>query len=71
MDIATIDSLLTKTRSVRKCLDLTRSVEPEITERCIEITIQFKHPLRRTDRTSHFMVVTEPIKKSALSDIHA
>ena len=37
IDLATVDRLLTTTRSVRKRLDLTRPVEPEIIERCIEI----------------------------------
>jgi hypothetical protein len=33
MDIAAIDHLLTTTRSVRRRLDLTRPLEPEILER--------------------------------------
>ena len=40
MDLMTIDHLLTTTRSVRKRLDLTRPVEPEVIERCIEIILQ-------------------------------
>jgi nitroreductase len=36
----TIDHILTTTRSVRKRLDLSRPVEPEIIERCIEIAGQ-------------------------------
>ena len=40
MDIAAIDHLLTTTRSVRKRLDLSRPLEPEILERCIEIAMQ-------------------------------
>ena len=40
MDLATVDHLLTTTRSVRKRLDLTRAVEPEVIERCIEIATQ-------------------------------
>jgi hypothetical protein len=30
VDLATVDKLLTATRTVRKCLALTRAVEPEI-----------------------------------------
>lgn len=40
MDLATVDKLLTTTRSVRKRLDLERSVPPEIIEECLEIAIQ-------------------------------
>ncbi len=40
MDMSTVDHLLTTTRSVRKRLDLTRPVEPEVLERCIEIALQ-------------------------------
>ena len=40
MDLATVDHLLTTTRSVRKRLDLARPVEPEIIEQCLEIAIQ-------------------------------
>ena len=36
MDIATVDHLLTTTRSVRKRLDLARPVEPEVIERCLD-----------------------------------
>ena len=40
MDLATIDHLLTTTRSVRKRLDLTRPVELEVVEKCIELALQ-------------------------------
>ena len=40
MDLATIDHLLTTTRSVRQRLDLDRPVEPEVIERCLEIALQ-------------------------------
>ena len=40
MDLATVDHLLTTTHSVRKRLDLTRPVEPEVIEKCIEIAFQ-------------------------------
>jgi hypothetical protein len=40
MDLATVDHLLTTTRSVRKRLDLSRPLEPELIERCLEIAIQ-------------------------------
>ncbi len=37
MDLATVDHVLMTTRSVRKRLDLSRPVEPEIIERSLEI----------------------------------
>ena len=40
MDLATVDKLLTTTRSVRARLDLTRLVPPELIEECLEIAVQ-------------------------------
>jgi hypothetical protein len=40
MDLATVDKLLTTTRSVRARLDLTRPVPPELIEECLEIAVQ-------------------------------
>jgi nitroreductase len=40
MDLATVDKLLTTTRTVRKRLDCTRPVDPEIIQTCLEIAIQ-------------------------------
>src|SRR6267378_6787149 len=40
MDLATVDHLLTTTRSVRRRLDLQRPVEPRIIQQCVEIAIQ-------------------------------
>jgi hypothetical protein len=39
MDLATVDHLLTTTRSVRRSLDLQRPVEPRIIQQCVEIAI--------------------------------
>jgi len=39
MDLATVDKLLTTTRTVRKRLDFTRPVAPEIIQTCLEIAI--------------------------------
>ncbi len=40
MDLASVDKLLTTTRSVRKRLNLERPVPPEVIEECLEIAIQ-------------------------------
>jgi len=68
MDIAVVDHLLTTTRSVRKRLDLTRPLEPEILERCIEIAMQA--PTALYGQTWHFVVVTDPAKKQGIAEIY-
>ena len=40
MDRATVDQLLTTTRTVRKRLDLRRPVEPAVIQECLELAIQ-------------------------------
>ena len=57
MDLATVDDLLTTTRSVRKRLDLSRPVEPEVLERCIEIA--FQAPTGSNAQGWHFVLVTD------------
>jgi nitroreductase len=68
MDIAAIDHLLTTTRSVRKRLDLSRSVEPAVLERCIEIALQA--PTGSNSQGWHFIVVTDAAKRAALADLY-
>ena len=60
MDLATVDHLLTTTRSVRQRLDLTRPVEPDLIERCLEIAVQA--PTGGNVCRYHFMVVTDAAK---------
>ena len=68
MDLETVDSLLTTTRSVRKRLDLDRPVEPEVIERCIEIAMQA--PTASNLQNWHFVVVTDPARRAALAEIY-
>ena len=68
MDVASIDYVLTTTRSVRKRLDLTRPVEPEVIEQCIDIAVQA--PTGLLGQTWHFIVVSDPTKRAALADIY-
>ena len=68
MDLATVDHLLTTTRSVRKRLDLTRPVEPEVIERCLEIAVQA--PTGSNMQGWHFVVVTEPELKRGLAELY-
>ena len=68
MDLATVDELLSTTRSVRRRLDLSRPVEPEVIERCLEVAIQA--PTGGNIVRYHFVVVTEPEVKAALAELY-
>ena len=68
MGLATIDHLLTTTRSVRKRLDLSRPVELEVVEKCIELALQA--PTGSNLQGWHFMVVTDAEKRKAVSEIY-
>ena len=58
MDSSTVEHLLTTTRCVRRRLDLSRPVESEVLERCIEIATQA--PIGGNLPKYHFVVVTDP-----------
>ena len=65
MDLTSADELLTTTRSVRKRLDLTRPVEPEVIERCIEIALQA--PTGSNAQGWQFVVVTDADKRAKIA----
>ena len=67
MDLATVDKLLTTTRTVRKRLDLTRPVDPEIIQTCLELAIQA--PTVGNIPRYHFVVVTDTEKRTALASL--
>jgi nitroreductase len=64
MDLATVDKLLTTTRSVRKRLDLTRPVDPEVLQQCLEIATQA--PVGGNNCRFHFVVVADPTKRARI-----
>jgi nitroreductase len=64
----TPDELLTTTRAVRKRLDFSRPVEPEILRECLEIAIQA--PTGSNRQHWQFVLVSDPTKKQALSDLY-
>ena len=68
MDLASIDHVMTTTRSVRKRLDLTRTVQPEVIQTCIEITLQAPNGGNRG--RYHFLVVADPDKRAGLAEIY-
>ncbi len=63
------DELLSTTRSVRKRLDLTRPVEPELVRECIELAAQA--PTGGNNQGWHFVVVTDEDKRRQLGDWYA
>jgi nitroreductase len=68
VDLATVDRLLTTTRTVRRRLDLSRPVPPGIIEECLEIALQA--PTAGNSQRWHFVVVTEPSKRAAIAAIY-
>ena len=68
MDLATADHLLTTTRSVRKRLDFTRPVSPELIHECLEIAIQA--PTGGNIPRYHFVVLTDTDKRADLAAIY-
>src|SRR3989454_8031933 len=63
-----IDTLLTTTRTVRKRLDLSRPVEPEVIRECLEIALQA--PTASNSQDWHFVVVTDPEPRQALAKLY-
>ncbi len=68
MDLATVDHLLTTTRSVRKRLDFSRPIDLGVLERCIEIAYQA--PTGSNAQGWHMLVVTDADKRAALAKFY-
>ena len=64
-DLAETDRLLTTTRAVRKRLDLTRPVEPEVVLDCLRIASQA--PSGSNSQRWRWMVVADAAKKQAIA----
>jgi nitroreductase len=64
----TPDELLTTTRAVRKRLDLTRPVEPEVVQACIEIAVQA--PSGSNSQGWHWVVVTDADLRRQIADYY-
>ena len=62
------DELLSTTRSVRKRLDFSRPVEPELLNECLELAAQA--PTGSNAQGWHFIVVTDPDKRAALCEMY-
>jgi nitroreductase len=68
MDLKVVDELLSTTRSVRKRLDFSRPVEPEIIEKCVELSLQ--SPTGSNTQGWRVVVVTDEEKRKALADLY-
>jgi nitroreductase len=64
----TPDELLSTTRTVRKRLDLTRPVERELLDECLELA--FQAPTGGNQQGWHFVLVTDAERKQALADLY-
>ena len=67
-DIAMTDELLATTRAVRKRLDLTREVPPEIIEECLELAIQA--PTGSNSQGWRWVIVDDPELKATIADYY-
>jgi nitroreductase len=68
MDIATVDELLTTTRSVRKRLDLTRPVSRDVILECIRLAMQA--PTASNAQDWRWLVITDADKRAAIAEIY-
>jgi nitroreductase len=68
MDIASVDELLSTTRSVRKRLDLTRPVGRDVILECIRLAMQA--PTASNTQDWRWLVITDAGKRAAIADIY-
>lgn len=68
LDVGMCDKLLTTTRSIRKRLDLTRPVPPELIEECLEVALQ--SPSATNTQKWRFVVVSDAWKRAAIAKIY-
>ncbi len=68
LDLASVDHVLTTTRSVRQRLDFERPVPPAMITEALRIALQA--PTGANTQTWRFMVVTDPAKRVAIADCY-
>jgi nitroreductase len=68
MDLASVDEVLTTTRSVRKRLDLNRPVGRDVILECIRLAMQAPTAINTQDW--RWLVVTDADKRAAIADIY-
>ena len=68
MDIASVDELLTTTRSVRKRLDVNRPVARDVILECIRLAMQA--PTASNTQDWRWLVITDAGKRAAIAEIY-
>ena len=68
LDLSVCDTLLTTTRSIRKRLDLSRPVPPELIEECLEVAVQ--SPSATNTQKWRFMVIRDAEKRAGLARLY-
>jgi nitroreductase len=68
MDIASVDELLSTTRSVRKRLDLSRPVGRDVILECIQLAMQA--PTGSNAQDWRWLVITDADKRAAIAEIY-
>lgn len=68
MDLASVDEVLTTTRSVRRRIDFERPIPPELLEDCIAIATQA--PTGIAAENWRFLVLTDPAPKNAIAELY-
>jgi nitroreductase len=63
-----VEEVLTTTRAVRRRMDLSRPVEPDLIRECLELALQA--PNGSNIQGWHFVVVTDADKRAALADLY-
>jgi nitroreductase len=68
VDISSVDEVLTTTRAVRKRLDLTRPVDPEVILECVRLAMQA--PTASNAQDWRWLVITDAGKRAAIAEIY-
>ena len=68
LDLGSVDTVLGTTRSVRRKLDLSRPVEPQVLYDCINLSTQA--PMGLGGESWRFLVVTDRKRKQKIADVY-
>jgi nitroreductase len=68
MDLATVDELLTTTRTIRRRLDLDRELPRSVVEECLQLAVHA--PNASNTQTWRFVVVTDPDVRAKAADLY-
>ena len=68
IDIGNADELLSTTRAVRRRLDLSRPVDPDVLLDCVRLALQA--PAAVKSPPWRFVIITEPEKRRAIAEIY-